>query len=74
MKHPPRQVDPKSLTPLQIQLLQSYADGKQLRDLHAVESKEHNALTNHLWHLRQKLGARTMAHAVAIAFRERLIQ
>ncbi len=62
------------LSQLQIQLLQDYADGKKITDVPDDTDKKHNALTNHLWHARQKMGARTTAHAVAMALRAGLIR
>lgn len=61
------------LTPLQLEILERLADGaapKEIRFPHRAPG----TTRGQIWLLRQKLAAKTCAHAVAIALRRGLIK
>ncbi len=62
------------LTPREMQMLESLADGESNKGIGARFSVSEETVKTHLRNLYEKLGAADRAHAVAIALRQRLIE
>lgn len=60
---------PTSLTASEVEVLRWMAEGKTLQEISVILQKTVSTVKNQGYMLREKLGARTSAQAVAIGFR-----
>lgn len=68
------QIERHRLTPVQREILELVADGKRYGDIAIIRGGSADSLKQQGSKLISALDAETLAHAVAIAFREGLLQ
>lgn len=68
----PKRGDP--LTEREVQVLEAFADGNDIGDVAHLLHLSENTIKSHAARIYVKLGARSQAHAVALAFRGRLLK
>ena len=69
----PNLASPTTLTPRQTHILQLVAEGDTYAEIADAEFMTITAVRSTLWYVRKKLRATNTPHAIALAYRKRII-